>query len=147
MASIESGRTYSLVNAKSGTCMASREEDNASIVGDDYEPGDDLMHWEAAQADSAWTLRNVATGRYLAISSGRVADGTLVTLADSPVEWEIYSDEKDSSIYRVYARGQFSELNLDLEGYGNPAPGTPVRLWSKSDGTHQCWQFEEAEEF
>ena len=36
----------------------------------------------------------------------------------------------------------FTRYNLDLYNYGDPIAGDPITLWSKWNGRHQTWRFE-----
>ena len=35
-----------------------------------------------------------------------------------------------------------TKQNVDLTNYGNAAPGTPVAIWGRWEGTNQTWRFE-----
>ncbi|THH15412.1 hypothetical protein EW146_g5051 [Bondarzewia mesenterica] len=138
---IERGATYSLVNVKSGTALDLSGADGRSIIGYGFH-GHGNQQWVLEQPNgSEWTFRSVETGKYLDID-GEPGNGTLIVASDYPREWDIWPDEQDDSVYRIFIHN--TSYNVDLSDHGNPNPGTPVTLWSKWEGTNQTWRFERA---
>ncbi|KAF5376427.1 hypothetical protein D9615_008632 [Tricholomella constricta] len=142
---IQHGRTYVLVNGKSGTVLDLSGTDGHSIhkppSGVVY-PNNLVLQWVVENNNNQWTFKNVGTGRYLGIASGNLKDNTQLRAVDQPVAWDIWPDDTNSSVHRIFAPG--TKLNVDLSDHGNAKNGTPVTLWGKWKGTNQTWKFEEA---
>ncbi|KAF9073994.1 ricin B-like lectin [Rhodocollybia butyracea] len=139
--SIESGRTYKIVNAKAGTVLDLSGTDGITISGFSDNGGDN-QRWQLQQGNH-WTFRNLATGQYLGIN-GRIQDGAPIVGCNDAVEWDIYPDERDSSLHRIFVPGAPTPMNIDLSDHGNALPGTLVTLWGKWEGMNQAWRFEQA---
>ncbi|KAM5531432.1 hypothetical protein V8D89_014889 [Ganoderma adspersum] len=138
---IESNKTYKVVNVGAGNVLDLSGSDNSSVVGGDWHAGDN-QKWRADEANGGWTFRNIATGLYLGIK-GDAKDGALAATVAENFQWHVKPDDGDSSTYRLFVPN--TEYNLDLSA-GNPAPGTPVIVWTKwLPGKNQVWQFEEGE--
>ncbi|KAI0072610.1 carbohydrate-binding module family 13 protein [Panus rudis PR-1116 ss-1] len=145
MAQIQSGATYKLVNAKAHNVLDLSGGDNRSIIGYDWHGGDN-QKWQVSQSGSGWVFRNVGTGLYLRpdIGGGNLAENGTPVIADSePFEWDIWPDEQDPSVFRIFVPN--TPQNVDLSDHGNATPGTRVTLWWKWDGRNQCWHFEQGE--
>ncbi|KII84906.1 carbohydrate-binding module family 13 protein [Plicaturopsis crispa FD-325 SS-3] len=135
--SIQSGQTYVLTNVKGGTALDLSGGDNKSLIGFQNHGGGN-QQWQLSQENSGWVFRNVGTGKYLGVE-GRADDGVPVVAVDSPFIWNIWPDEKDGSVYRVFVPN--TAYNIDLSDHGNSEPGTKVTLWWKWEGTNQTWRF------
>ncbi|TRM66800.1 carbohydrate-binding module family 13 protein [Schizophyllum amplum] len=140
MADIEEGHHYQITNAKAGTVLDLNGMDNYTIVGYTNKNGDN-QKWEMQRSENGWYLKNVGTGAYLGFE-GDPHEGTRLTAWADPCEWQIWKDEQDSSAYRLFIPN--TTLNIDLSDHGNSKPGTPIGLWGKWEGRHQCWHFSEA---
>ncbi|KAF9073993.1 ricin B lectin domain-containing protein [Rhodocollybia butyracea] len=150
--SIQSGNTYKITNGKSGTILDLSGTDGRTISGFSDNGGGN-QRWQLQQGQRGqWTFRNVATGQYLGID-GPIQDGTPVVSCNDPVEWNIYPDERDSSVLQVcpflfefliFVPNAPTAMNVDLSDHGNAEPGTIVTLWGKWEGKNQTWRFEEA---
>ncbi|KAF8889055.1 ricin B-like lectin [Infundibulicybe gibba] len=138
---IQSGRTYKITNVKAGTVMDLSRTDNKWVNGYNWQFADN-QKWHVENVNGHWQFRNMATGRYLAID-GTPRDGARLIGQDHPLEWDIYADTQDSSVYRIYVPGWHVPINIDLSDHGNPNPGTPVTLWGQWEGQHQTWRFEQ----
>ncbi|KAK7030862.1 hypothetical protein VNI00_013972 [Paramarasmius palmivorus] len=138
---IQSGRSYRIVNAKSGTLLDLSGTDGVTISGFNSNGGDN-QKWYLEQSDGHWTFR-CGTGKYLGIN-GNVEDGTPVVGVSNPVQWDIWPDEEDSNLHRIFVPGSQNPMNIDLSDHGNSANGTKIQLWYKWEGKNQAWRFEEA---
>jgi hypothetical protein len=58
-----------------------------------------FLQWLLESVGNRWAFKNVGNGRYLGLS-GDVKDGTPLKAVDNRVEWDIYHDDKDKSVYR-----------------------------------------------
>ncbi|KAJ3922615.1 carbohydrate-binding module family 13 protein, partial [Lentinula edodes] len=140
--SIQSGNTYKIYNGKSGTILDLSGTDGRTISGFSDNGGDN-QKWQLEQGSGGhWTFRNAASGQYLGVG-GPFEDGTPLVSVDEPVRWDIYPDDEDSSVFRIYVPGAPTALNIDLSDHGNPTPGTIVTLWGKWEGKNQTWRFEQ----
>ncbi|KAK7682003.1 hypothetical protein QCA50_014967 [Cerrena zonata] len=140
MAEVQSGATYRLINAKAGNVLDLSGGDNRSIIGYDWHGGEN-QKWELDNQGSGWTLRNKGTGLYLSVD-GYGQDGTPIVASENPTQWDIWPDEEDPSVHRIFIPN--TRLNVDLSDHGNPTPGTLITLWGKWEGRNQCWRFEQA---
>ncbi|KAL0948452.1 hypothetical protein HGRIS_011025 [Hohenbuehelia grisea] len=140
MANVYSGGTYIFVNAKAGNCLDLSGGDNFSIIGYDNHGGDN-QKWRLESDGSGWHIQNVGTGKYLAVD-GFAGDGTPVIARDEPFTWDIWPDEEDGNLNRIFVPN--TRQNIDLSDHGNPTPGQPITLWDKWEGRNQCWHFQEA---
>ncbi|CAL1702567.1 unnamed protein product [Somion occarium] len=140
--SIEEGHKYRLVNAKSGTTLDLSGGDNKSLIGYDWHGGEN-QKWILERQGSGWTFKNAASGLYFSVE-GNAEDGSPVTASENPTQWDIWPDEEDGSVYRIFLPN--TRFNIDLADHGNPTPGTLVTLWNKwHPGVNQCWRFEQAD--
>ncbi|KAG5644068.1 hypothetical protein DXG03_009158 [Asterophora parasitica] len=130
--SIQNGRAYVLVNVKSGTVL--------DLSGTD---GQSMLQWILENNNNQWTFKNAGTGKFLGVAPGNVENGHSVLASDSPVAWDIWPDDVDSSVYRIFVHG--TKFNVDLSDHGNANNGTPVTLWGKWKGTNQTWRFVDGE--
>ncbi|RDB22003.1 hypothetical protein Hypma_010813 [Hypsizygus marmoreus] len=141
MANIQGGKTYKLKNAKAHTVVDLSGTDNTSVIGWD-DNNTENQKWNLEWTGAHWAFKNKGNGRYLGIN-GQVKDGTPLSGVDNRVEWDIYPDERNASLHRIYVPGASSPMNMDLAEHGNAKPGTPVTIWTKWEGENQAWQFEE----
>ncbi|ESK84080.1 carbohydrate-binding module family 13 protein [Moniliophthora roreri MCA 2997] len=139
---IQSGRSYRIVNVKAGTVLDLSGTDGVSVSGFTANGGNN-QKWYLDNSSGHWTFR-CGTGKYLGLD-GEVQDGTPVIGVNQPVQWDIWPDEQDGSVYRIFVPNAPTAMNLDLSDHGNANPGTKVTLWTKWEGKHQCWKFEEGE--
>ncbi|KAI3615083.1 carbohydrate-binding module family 13 protein [Moniliophthora roreri] len=160
---IQSGRSYRIVNVKAGTVLDLSGTDGVSVSGFTANGGNN-QKWYLDNSSGHWTFR-CGTGKYLGLD-GEVQDGTPVIGVNQPVQWDIRPDEQDGSVYRrvvvmlprkegvtdaghthyrIFVPNAPTAMNLDLSDHGNANPGTKVTLWTKWEGKHQCWKFEEGE--
>ncbi|KAF5367920.1 hypothetical protein D9758_004364 [Tetrapyrgos nigripes] len=140
---IQSGDTWTIFNAKSGTVMDLNMQDNTTVIGWALNNGPN-QHWNTTWTGSHWNLQNQYTGSYLSIV-GDVSDaGNGVALAGSPnpFDWDIWHDNDNDTNYRLYVPG--TVFNLDLWDFGLSRNGNPITLWSAWNGTHQTWTFQKA---
>ncbi|KAG6818757.1 hypothetical protein H0H93_002089 [Arthromyces matolae] len=157
---IEAGRKYVLINAKSGTALDLSGSDNVSVLGWEAHRGEN-QQWELHQEDNQWVFCNVHNGKFLGIER-RAHDNVPVRGVDAPVKWNIFPDDRDQSVYRYayFHDRHFSMVfeeyprifvpdtpfNIDLSDFGNPDNGTLVTIWGKSENNqNQTWRFEEGE--
>lgn len=134
---VQSGQTYTITNAKSGTVMDLSGLDNRSVIGFPAHGGPN-QKWTLNWTGRSWTFQSVYSGLYLALD-GSPSDGTRLVAAATPAEWHIWHDDVDPSAYRIFV--PFTRFNLDLYGHGNPAPSTPITTWYTWRGIHQTWRF------
>ncbi|GAW02756.1 carbohydrate-binding module family 13 protein [Lentinula edodes] len=128
--SIRSGNTYKIYNGKSGTILDLSGTDGRTISGFSDNGGDN-QKWQLEQGQGGhWTFRNAASGQYLGVG-GPFEDGAPLVSVNEPVRWDIYPDDEDSSVFRIYVPGAPTALNIDLSDHGNPTPGTIVTLCTK----------------
>nr|AEE98237.1 ricin B-like lectin [Macrolepiota procera] len=132
---VSSGQTYKITNVKAGTVIDLSGEDNKSIIGYPYHSGKN-QQWTFNWTGKAWTLRSASSGSYLGIE-GTPAGGTRLVAVNDPFEWHIWRDEANENAFRIFV--PFTNYNLDLSGYGDTTPGTPVQLWWTWEGLHQTW--------
>ncbi|KAG6898604.1 hypothetical protein C0993_005714 [Termitomyces sp. T159_Od127] len=138
---IEAGNTYILVNAKSGTVLDLSGTDGYSVLGWNQHGGDN-QKWELSHENNQWVFRNVGSGKYLGIAEGEISNNHPVHGVNDPVQWDIFPDHDDESVYRIFVPG--TRFNIDLSDHGNPDNGTPVALWGKwQPGVNQTWRFEQ----
>ncbi|KIK66041.1 carbohydrate-binding module family 13 protein [Collybiopsis luxurians FD-317 M1] len=139
--SVRSGCTYILVNGKAESSVLDLSgTDGKNIIGWNDNGGDN-QKWHLEQVEGEhWTFRNRATGKYLGFE-GPPRDGTPLVGVDYPVEWDIYPDNNDRNLHRVYVPRAPTAMNIDLSDHGNPNNGTPVTLWGKWEGKNQTWNF------
>ena len=135
---MNSGSSYKIINAQAGTAVDLSGTDNKSIIGWPSHSGDN-QKWTIDWIGNAWTFRNVRSGQYLGLGAAST-DGTRLVAVDEPVGWHIWHDEEDPSTFRIFV--PFTRYNLDLYNYGDPIAGDPITLWSKWNGRHQTWRFE-----
>ncbi|KAG6834778.1 hypothetical protein H0H93_007433, partial [Arthromyces matolae] len=137
---IQAGRRYVLINAKSGTALDLSGTDNVSVLGWEAHRGEN-QQWELHQEDNQWVFRNVHNGKFLGIER-RAHDNVPVRGVDAPVKWNIFPDDRDQSVYRIFVPD--TPFNIDLSDFGNPDNGTLVTIWGKSENNqNQTWRFEE----
>ncbi|KAL0948453.1 hypothetical protein HGRIS_011026 [Hohenbuehelia grisea] len=137
--SINSGSVYRLINAKAGTALDLSGGDNSSIIGYPYHEGAN-QKWLLEWTGKGWTFKSSSNGLYLTLS-GTATDGTRLTVGSTPMEWHVWPDNLDSSVYRHVSPVSRS----DLWAQGDPTPGTPITLWYRWNGRHQTWKFEAGE--
>ncbi|KAF9467503.1 ricin B-like lectin [Collybia nuda] len=135
---VQSGQTYIITNAKSGTVVDLSGEDNKSIIGFPKHGGTN-QRWTLNWTGKSWTFRSVSSEMYLGLN-GSPSDGTKLVAVTTPVEWHIWHDEVDPSTYRIFV--PFTTFNMDLYAQGSAAPGTPITTWYTWKGIHQTWRFE-----
>ncbi|KAH7910082.1 carbohydrate-binding module family 13 protein [Hygrophoropsis aurantiaca] len=142
-ASIQSGGTYVLINAQSHTALDLSGGDKRSITGWELNNGDN-QKWEFYQEqDGKWTIKSKGSDLFLGIEHGREhGNYTPVVPVPHPFHWDIFHDEKDDSLFRIFVHG--TTFNIDLSDKGNAADGTPVHLWTKWSGRNQCWELKPA---
>ncbi|KAI0699026.1 carbohydrate-binding module family 13 protein [Cytidiella melzeri] len=143
MSGLNSGSIYKFVNAKAGNVMDLSGSDNRSCIGYDWHGGDN-QKWrlEKLRDGPGWVVQNVRHGGYLSITENLV-DGVSVVCSSDPTQWDIQTDEQDSSVYRLNVLN--TRMSLDLADHGNPTPGTAVTLWGQWEGRNQCWRLEPGE--
>ncbi|RDB22017.1 hypothetical protein Hypma_010816 [Hypsizygus marmoreus] len=95
---VQSGFTYKITNAKSGTVVDLSGQDNRSIIGFPSHGGTN-QQWALEWTNIGWTFRSVATGLYLSID-GSPADGTRLVAVTTPFGWHIWHDEVNPQTYR-----------------------------------------------
>ncbi|TFK38583.1 ricin B-like lectin [Crucibulum laeve] len=135
---VQSGLTFRITNAKSGTVVDLSGTDRQSVTGWPSHGGDN-QKWTVNWTGSGWTLRNVWSGLYLGLN-GSPADGTRIVGVTTPVEWHIWHDTVNNSTYRIFVPN--THFNLDLYAQGNASPGNPITLWYTWNGVHQTWKFD-----
>ncbi|KAJ3751171.1 carbohydrate-binding module family 13 protein [Lentinula detonsa] len=141
--SIQSGNVYKIYNGKSGTILDLSGTDGRTVSGFSDNNGDN-QKWQLEQGPGGhWTFRSVASGQYLGVD-GPIENGTPLVSVNEPFRWDIYPDDEDSSVFRVYVPGASTATNIDLSDHGNATPGTIVTLWIKWEGKNQTWRFEQA---
>ncbi|KAK0468610.1 ricin B lectin domain-containing protein [Armillaria novae-zelandiae] len=139
--SVDSGSTYKIRNAKSGTILDLSGVDNTAIIGYPDHNGAN-QQWVLTWTGRSWTFRSVSSNQYLGLE-GSAGNGTKLLAVAQPFEWHIWHDETDQTTFRVFAPN--TTYNFDLWNYGDPVPGDPITLWTKWDGLHQTWRFERGE--
>jgi len=138
---IQTGLNFTIVNAKSGTVVDLSAGDNTTITG--WTPnGGKNQQWTTLWNGNAWNFKSVGTGRYLGIL-GNAGNGTNLTAASTPTDWDIWHDEVNATNYRIYYPN--TTVNWDLFDYGDATPGDPITLWGAWSGIHQTWTFEEVQ--
>jgi len=141
--SAESGRTYFIINKKSGTAFDLSGADQRSVIGFTLHRGDN-QKWKFQEQDGEWTIQNRYNGKYLDVDIPNVDnDGVRVIAVDNhgnPRKWTVVPDESGDG-WRIFYPG--TRQNVDLSDNGNPTPGTPVTLWSEWQGQNQVWRLEE----
>ncbi|KAG5643460.1 hypothetical protein DXG03_000892 [Asterophora parasitica] len=95
---VQSGFTYRITNAKSGTVIDLSGEDFKSIIGYPNHNGTN-QQWTLNWTGVGWTFRSVSSGLYLAID-GSNTNGTRLVAVTTPFGWHIWHDEVDLSTYR-----------------------------------------------
>ena len=143
MAEPQEGYTYKIVNIKSATVLDLSGTDGESIIGWEWHGGDN-QKWRLERNGNQWLIQNVGTGKYLGYPgfANDLGDNSILLGVNNPQEWDIWRDEVISGAYRIFAHG--TSLNVDLTDYGNPANGTPVALWGRTqENINQTWRFEE----
>eukprot|EP00914_Ancora_sagittata_P003803 GHVO01008196.1.p1 GENE.GHVO01008196.1~~GHVO01008196.1.p1 ORF type:complete len:141 (+),score=5.18 GHVO01008196.1:27-449(+) len=134
--SLQSGNTYTIVNAKSRTAIDLSGGDGKSIIGFDYH-GQGNQQWRFEQrGDARWVIRSVSSGKSLDFE-GEAHDGAPVIATSSEREWDIWPEQSVQDGFRIFVPG--TKQNIDLSDHGNPAPGTPVTLWYTWEGLNQVW--------
>jgi len=139
--SIQSGQTYNIVNVKSGTAIDLSGTDERTILGWQRHSGENQKWVVEQHQDGRWTFRNVKFGTYLGYG-GNTQEGAALVASQDATKWDIYKDDHDSSVYRIFVPGA-NKINIDLSDNGNPRDGTPVTLWGQWEGKHQTWRFEQ----
>ncbi|KAK1235493.1 hypothetical protein PQX77_001276 [Marasmius sp. AFHP31] len=134
----ESGHTYHIINVKSGTALDAA--DDGPINGFELHGGEN-QRWTLEHNGEHWTFRN-DKGQFLG-REGEVEEGLHLRWVDYPVEWDIWPDSNDDSVFRIYVPGWHTAMNIDLSDHGNSDNGTPITLWGQWEGEHQTWRFEE----
>ncbi|KAF8641649.1 hypothetical protein AX16_009875 [Volvariella volvacea WC 439] len=138
MSVIQGGVTYRIVNAQAGTAIDLSAGDDRSVIG--WTPHDGAnQRWTLEWTGRSWFFRSAATGQFLALD-GSPNDGTRLIASENPQEWHIWQDQYDTSSYRIFV--PYTYYNIDLSGWGNATPGTPIQLWWTWKGGHQTWRFE-----
>ncbi|KAH7925979.1 carbohydrate-binding module family 13 protein [Leucogyrophana mollusca] len=136
---IQSGHTYKLINVKGGTALDLSGGDNRSIIGYGFHNGPN-QEWLFEQHEGGhWTIKSVGSGKYLGLEENP-RDGVSVLAVSNPYRWDIWPDDEDLSVYRIFASG--TQFNIDLSDHGNPTPGTEIVVWWKWNGRNQCWRVE-----
>ncbi|KAG6840074.1 hypothetical protein C0991_009186 [Blastosporella zonata] len=134
---VQSGLTYTITNAKSGTVVDLSGQDNKSIIGfPGY--GTTNQQWKLTWTNIGWTFQSVGNGLYLSVD-GSSTDGTRLVAVTTPFGWDIWHDQVDPSTYRIFVPN--THFNLDLNNRGSSVPGTPITLWYTWAGVHQTWKF------
>ncbi|SJL15871.1 uncharacterized protein ARMOST_19379 [Armillaria ostoyae] len=139
--SVDSGSTYKIRNAKSGTVLDLSGVDNTAIIGYPDHNGAN-QQWTLTWTGRSWTFRSVSSNQYLGLA-GASGNGTKLLAVAEPFEWDIWHDEIDQTTFRVFAPN--TTYNFDLWNYGDSVPGDPITLWTKWNGLHQTWRFERGE--
>ncbi|KAJ7223909.1 ricin B-like lectin [Mycena rebaudengoi] len=135
---VQSGLTYRIINAKSGTAIDLSAADNRSIIGYPYHNTPN-QHWTLTWVGDGWTFHSVASGLYINIARAP-ADGTVLVASSTPYKFHIWHDEVHPLNYRIFVPQ--TSFNFGMYGNGDPTPGTLVTLWAKWRGIHQTWRFE-----
>ncbi|KAK7030860.1 hypothetical protein VNI00_013969 [Paramarasmius palmivorus] len=135
---VQSGQTYRIINASSGTLLDLSQDDNRSIIGWPRNDGAN-QRWTVTWAGDGWTFKSVSSGMYLGIADNAVNGVPLIAKQD-PTIWHIWHDQMNNENYRVYIPNTVQ--NWDLYDYGSKRPGDPVTLWTAWNGVHQTWKFE-----
>ncbi|KIK58577.1 carbohydrate-binding module family 13 protein [Collybiopsis luxurians FD-317 M1] len=138
---IQSGRTFTIINAKAGTVVDLSAGDNTTSTG--WTPNNGLnQRWTTLWTGHSWNFQSVITGSYLGIS-GTAANGANLTVSTTPTDWDIWHDTVNVSNYRIYIPN--TAQNWDLWDFGNPVAGDPITLWQATTGVHQTWTFEQVD--
>ncbi|KAK0432363.1 ricin B-like lectin [Armillaria borealis] len=153
--SVDSGSTYKIRNAKSGTVLDLSGVDNTAIIGyPDHNGANQQVYFclpssyfsllsrcsgPLTWTGRSWTFRSVSSSQYLGLA-GTSGNGTKLLAVAEPFEWDIWHDEIDQTTFRVFAPN--TTYNFDLWNYGDSVPGDPITLWAKWNGLHQTWRFE-----
>ncbi|KAF8063234.1 ricin B-like lectin [Lyophyllum atratum] len=135
---VQSGFTYQITNAKSGTVMDLSGLDNKTVIGYPSHNTNN-QKWALQWTNSGWTFRSVSSGLYLGID-GSNTNGTRLVAVTTPVGWHIWHDEVDPSTYRIFVPN--TTFNVDLNNKGSQVPGTAITLWYRWAGVHQTWRFD-----
>ncbi|KAF9511481.1 carbohydrate-binding module family 13 protein [Hydnum rufescens UP504] len=119
------------------------------------------QQWTLEDAGEGFFRIKNGSGKYLSVE-GHVQNGARVIGSDHQQTWKILPDDQHpneqgyiryrSSFPVSFTRCSsppasqnfraWTHFNLDLEDFGNPAPGTRVQLWEKTPGKNQAWFFQ-----
>ncbi|THU96815.1 hypothetical protein K435DRAFT_778372 [Dendrothele bispora CBS 962.96] len=143
MSQPQEGQKDKIVNAKTGTVLDVSGVDNQTISGYTDHGGDNQKFRLEKNDEGRWLFRVSHTDHYVGVN-GFTGDGTPLVAVEEPFGWDMYPDDEDGSVYRIYVPGAPAPLNWDLSDHGSATPGTIVTLWGKWEGRHQCWRFVEA---
>jgi len=138
--SFQSDSAYTFKNVKGETAVDISGADNETVFGYAFH-GQGNQQWVFDQSGSNWTIRSVATNKYLNFR-GDPEDNVRIVATEDSREWDIRPDEQDSSVFRVFVPG--TKYNMDLADHGNSANGTPITLWGTWAGANQTWRINPA---
>ncbi|KAH9041089.1 hypothetical protein EDB85DRAFT_1924198 [Lactarius pseudohatsudake] len=144
--SIKSGQRYKIVNEQNKLVVDLSRADNKSIIGCDFNGGENQQWVIEKQVNGQWTIQSVATGgyqKYLCVE--RTPDnGTYLVGLDQPQSWdiEIQPDPTRPSVKLCqWVRGTCFVADYPKDA----GAGTNLQLWTACGGKNQVWVLEECE--
>jgi len=138
MSGIKDGARYIIHNVKGTTVLDLNGSDGRTIIGYPRHGGKN-QQWETIRTENGWHIKSVGSDKYLSLD-GEPRDDVRLIATQRPFEWHLWDDAKNTSTIRICVPN--TKHNVDLTDYGNSAPGTPIAIWGRWEGTNQTWKFE-----
>lgn len=143
--SIKSGQRYKIINEQNKLVIDLSRANNKSIIGNDFQGGENQQWVVEKQVNGQWTIQSVAAAgkcqKFLCVE--RTPDnGTHLVGLDRPQFWDIEIlpvSTKPSVKLCQWVRGTYFVADYPQE----TGAGTNLQLWTACGGRNQVWVLEE----
>jgi len=142
MSNVQANTTYSLTNAKGGTCLDLSGGDNVSIIGYGFHNGANQGWTFESASDGAFNIKS-RSGQYLS-AAGEPSNGQKVVAGSSPFAWRVEDVQGVDNGVRIMPASN-TNFCVDLSDHGNSTPGTPIELWGRWEGENQVWKLQKVQ--
>ena len=140
---IVSGRTYLIVNRKSGKALSAESNaENGGVVEQFFLTREDNKLWTAEKADKGtWKLVCKDSGKCLDVINGGEVDGAWVH------QWDYVGGETQHWKLEATKDGYYKIINaksnkcLDVVDISEE-DGAAIQIWEDDDGENQQWKME-----
>ncbi|KAH6871100.1 hypothetical protein BKA70DRAFT_1356767 [Coprinopsis sp. MPI-PUGE-AT-0042] len=128
---------YTIVNVRAPNLVVDTK--NGKAVANRFS-GCESQQWEVARVmDFAWSVRSVASGRYLGMEpDGKVTDRYELREVERPFAWHIQRGDTRSSSTLFVPYTNYA-VDLNQAKWGGPQPGAILFIHSGVQGRNQQW--------